>query len=68
MSRAELETAKVNIRNIRKDANNSIRRVENVSEDLAKQYEDSVQELTDKAIARADAVMAQKEKDIMTVS
>ena len=68
MSRTELETAKVNIRNIRKDANNSVRRVENVSEDLAKEYEENIQGLTDKFIARCEAIMAQKEKDIMTVA
>ena len=68
MARTELETAKVNIRNIRKDANNSVRRVENVSEDLAKQYEDTIQALTDKSITRAEEIMARKEKDIMTVA
>ena len=68
MARTELETAKVNIRNIRKDANNSVRRVENVSEDLAKEYEENIQGLTDKFIARCEAIMAQKEKDIMTVA
>ncbi len=68
MSRTELETAKVNIRNIRKDANNSVRRVENVSEDLAKEYEENIQSLTDKFIDRCEAIMAQKEKDIMTVA
>ncbi len=68
MARTELETAKVNIRNIRKDANNSVRRTEEVSEDMMKQYEEKIQELTDKYISKADAIMAQKEKDIMTVA
>ena len=65
MARTELETAKVNIR---KDANNSVRRTEEVSEDMMKQYEEKIQELTDKYISKADAIMAQKEKDIMTVA
>jgi ribosome recycling factor len=68
MAKAELETAKINIRNIRKDANNSIRRTEDASEDLMKQYEEQVQTLTDKYVARAKAIMAEKEKDIMTVA
>ena len=68
MARTELETAKVNIRNIRKDANNSVRRTEEVSEDMMKQYEEKIQELTDKYISKADAIMAQEEKDIMTVA
>ena len=58
----------MNIRNIRKDANNSVRRTEEVSEDMMKQYEEKIQELTDKYISKADAIMAQKEKDIMTVA
>lgn len=68
MARAELEIAKINIRNIRKDANNSVRRTEDASEDLMKQYEEKIQNITDKAIAKSDAIMAEKEKDIMTVA
>ena len=67
-AKAELETAKINIRNIRKDANNAIRRTEDASEDLMKQYEEQVQTLTDKYVARAEAIMEEKEKDIMTVA
>lgn len=35
---------------------------------MMKQYEEKIQELTDKYISKADAIMAQKEKDIMTVA
>ena len=38
------------------------------NEDLAKEYEENIQGLTDKFIARCEAIMAQKEKDIMTVA
>lgn len=65
----EVETAKVNIRNIRQDANNSIRKLtkEGVSEDSVKSGEDSVQKLTDDHIAKIEQIFAAKEKDIMEV-
>lgn len=68
-SKAEIETAKVNIRNIRQDANNSIRKLikEGASEDLVKQGEERVQKITDGFIVRIDQIYQAKEKDIMEV-
>jgi len=68
-SKAEVETAKVNIRNIRQDANNSIRKLikEGASEDLVKQGEERVQKITDGFIVRIDQIYQAKEKDIMEV-
>lgn len=68
-AKQEVETAKVNIRNVRQDANNSIRKLtkEGVSEDSVKSGEDSVQKLTDAHIARIDQIFAAKERDIMEV-
>lgn len=65
----EVETAKVNIRNVRQDANNSIRKLtkEGVSEDMVKMGEDRVQKLTDAHIARIEQIFVAKEKDIMEV-
>lgn len=65
----EVEVAKVNIRNIRKDTNEDIRKLtkEGVSEDAVKQGEERVQKLTDSFIARVDEVFAAKEKDILSV-
>ncbi|RIV20613.1 ribosome recycling factor [Fibrisoma montanum] len=65
----EVEVAKVNIRNIRKDTNEDIRKLtkEGVSEDAVKQGEERVQKLTDSFIARVDDVFAAKEKDILSV-
>lgn len=65
----EIEVAKVNVRNIRKDTNDSIRKLtkEGVSEDAVKQGEERVQKLTDSFIARVDDVFAAKEKDILSV-
>lgn len=65
----EVETAKVNVRNIRKDTNDDIRKLvkDGVSEDAVKQGEERVQKLTDVFIARVDEVFVAKEKDILVV-
>lgn len=65
----EVETAKVNVRNIRKDTNDSIRKLtkEGVSEDAVKIGEERVQKLTDTFVARIDDTFAAKEKDILVV-
>ncbi|RYC70327.1 MULTISPECIES: ribosome recycling factor [Spirosoma] len=65
----EVEVAKVNVRNIRKDTNDDIRKLvkEGVSEDAVKQGEERVQKLTDAFIARIEEVFAAKEKDILMV-
>jgi ribosome recycling factor len=65
----EVEVAKVNVRNIRKDTNEDIRKLtkEGISEDLVKQGEERVQKLTDAFIARIDDTFVAKEKDILSV-
>jgi ribosome recycling factor len=67
--KAEIETAKINIRNIRKDANEDIRKLakEGVSEDLIKAGEERVQKLTDSFIVKTEQMLAAKEADIMSV-
>jgi ribosome recycling factor len=68
-SKAEAETGKVAIRNIRKDANEKIRKLkaEGASEDEMKTGEAEVQKLTDAYIIKVEGLSAAKEKDIMTV-
>ncbi|GAB2985835.1 ribosome recycling factor [Mucilaginibacter puniceus] len=68
-AKAEAEMGKVAIRNIRKDANEKIRKLkaEGVSEDEMKAGEADVQKLTDANIAKIDQLSEAKEKDIMTV-
>ncbi len=65
----EIETAKVNIRNARQDANNHIKKLkgDGVSEDLIKNTEDDIQGLTDSYIVKIDKIFVEKEKDIMSV-
>jgi ribosome recycling factor len=64
------EEGKVSIRNIRRDAVDSIRKQEKsgeLSEDQAKDTQDKVQKLTDKYIAKVEELLGEKEKDITTV-
>jgi ribosome recycling factor len=68
-AKAEAETGKIAIRNIRKDANEKIKKLktEGVSEDEIKVGEGDVQKLTDSYIVKVDQLAEAKEKDIMTV-
>ena len=64
------ENAKVAIRNIRRDANDAIKKLQKggeISEDEQKQYEDKIQKLTDKFIEKVDKESELKTKEIMTV-
>ena len=68
-AKAEAENAKVSIRNARKDANDFVKAAEKdgLSEDAAKNAEQDVQTLTDSYSKKVDEILAQKEKDIMTI-
>ncbi|MEL0651442.1 MULTISPECIES: ribosome recycling factor [unclassified Algibacter] len=66
-AKAEAEDAKVSIRTARKDANNDIKKNEDVSEDLKKNAEIDVQQITDKHVKKVDELFDAKEKEIMTV-
>jgi ribosome recycling factor len=68
-AKGEAETGKIAIRNIRKDANEKIKKLksEGVSEDEIKVGEAEVQKLTDAYIIKVDQLSEAKEKDIMTV-
>ena len=66
----EAENAKIAIRNIRRDANAKIKQLEkdkDISEDDEHKGEELIQKLTDKYIAEVDAVLKEKETDLMTV-
>ena len=66
-AKAEAEDSKVGVRNDRKNAMNSIKEIEGASDDLKKSLEDDVQKMTDASISKIDALLAVKEKEIMTV-
>ncbi len=65
----ETERGRIGIRNIRKDTNESIKKLKNdgASEDEIKTAEGEVQKLTDAYIVKVDNLAELKEKDIMTV-
>lgn len=67
--REEAEKGRVAIRNIRKDANEGIKKLKNdgLSEDELKVGEGEVQKLTDSFIAKVDQITELKEKDVMTI-
>lgn len=60
------EEAKVAIRNIRRDINDSLKKMD-IPEDEKKGYQDDVQKATDAHIKKIDEISAEKEQDIMTV-
>lgn len=60
------EGAKVAVRNVRRDANEALKKL-GLPEDTEKGYLEDVQTLTDKKIAEVEAVTAEKEKDLMTI-
>ena len=68
-AKSEAEDAKIGIRNVRKDANNDIKKEEKngLAEDIAKTAEDSIQKLTDAYIKKIDEHLVHKEAEIMKV-
>ncbi len=60
------EEARVALRNIRRDANEAIKKSDE-PEDVAKGLQDEVQKLTDKFVKKVDELFKEKEKDILTV-
>lgn len=63
------EAAKVAIRNIRRDGNDSFKKLKgtDISEDGIKELEDQMQKLTDKYIKEVDKAVEEKSKEILTV-
>jgi ribosome recycling factor len=66
----EGETAKVAIRNLRRDANTHLKdalKKHEIPEDEERRAQDDVQKLTDKYVADVDKLLAEKEKDLMAI-
>ena len=66
-AKSESEDAKIGIRNARKDANNDLKKLSEISEDLQKNAEFDIQEMTDLYVKKIDDIFHLKEKEIMTV-
>ena len=72
LAKTEAENGKIAVRNIRKDANNDLKKLSkdkdnSLSEDEIKALENDVQKLTDSFIKQIDELLAKKEKEITTV-
>jgi ribosome recycling factor len=68
--KTEGEGAKIAIRNIRRDANESLKKMlkeKECSEDDERRAQDDIQKLTDKFVAEVDKLLAEKEKEVLTV-
>jgi len=68
--RSEGENAKVAVRNVRRDANDALKKLvkeKEISEDDERRAQDVVQKLTDKAVADIDQLLQAKEADLMAV-
>lgn len=68
--RAEAENAKVSIRNVRRDANDTLKKLikdKEISEDDERRAQDEVQKMTDKAVVEVDKLLQQKETDLLAV-
>ncbi|OVZ62169.1 ribosome recycling factor [Pigmentiphaga sp. NML080357] len=68
--KGEGEDAKVAVRNLRRDANEQLKRLvkdKEISEDEERRSQDDVQKLTDRFVAEIDKLVSQKEAEIMTV-
>jgi len=68
--RQEGEGAKVSIRNIRRDANDALKKLikdKLISEDDERRAQDEIQKATDRAVAEVDKMLQAKETDLMAV-
>jgi ribosome recycling factor len=68
--KGEAEDAKIAIRNIRRDANEGLKKLvkdKECSEDDERRAQDEIQKLTDKFVAEIDKQVIDKEKEILTV-
>ena len=68
--KSEAEDAKIAVRNIRRDANEQLKKMvkdKTASEDDERRASDDIQKLTDKFVADIDKMVAEKEKEVLTV-
>lgn len=66
----EAENARVAVRNVRRDVNADLKALQKdkeITEDEERRAEEAIQKITDEAVAEIDAMLEQKEKDLMEV-
>jgi len=67
IARKHAEEGRVAIRNIRRDANEAIKKIKDLPEDEVKKLQEEIQKTTDKFIADVDRILQEKENDILKV-
>jgi ribosome recycling factor len=70
LCKSEAEDAKIAVRNIRRDANEQLKKMvkdKTASEDEERRASEEIQKLTDKFVADIDKLVAEKEKEVLTV-
>jgi ribosome recycling factor len=70
LCKSEAEDAKIAVRNIRRDANEQLKKMvkdKTASEDEERRASDEIQKLTDKFVSDIDKLVAEKEKEVLTV-
>ncbi len=70
VARADAESARVAVRNIRRDANGDIKSLlkdKDITEDESRQGEDQIQKITDQTVAKIDALLKEKEDSLMEI-
>jgi ribosome recycling factor len=66
-AKSETENAKISIRNARKEANDELKKLDSISEDIIKDSENQIQKLTNEFSSKVDEIYSTKEAEIMTV-
>jgi ribosome recycling factor len=66
-AKSEAESAKISIRNARKEANDELKKLDSISEDIIKDSENLIQNLTNEFSSKVDDSYSTKEAEIMTV-
>lgn len=69
-ARHEAESARVSVRNVRRDANSNLKELlkeKDISEDEERRGQDNVQKLTDKYVSEIDSLLEKKEADLMEI-
>jgi ribosome recycling factor len=66
-AKSETENAKISIRNARKEANDELKKLDSISEDIIKDSENQIQKLTNEFSSKVDEIYSTKESEIMTV-
>jgi ribosome recycling factor len=66
-ARAEAENARVAIRNLRRNANENIKKNGDLSEDMQHKATDQIQKVTDEFVSKIDSILSNKESDLMTI-